>query len=322
MEEKIRSAPYIHVFDSTRSMMLDVCLALAPALVWGVYVFGWRSLVIVLLSVASAVGFEALFQILLRRKRTYTDGSAAVTGLLLALGLPVSAPLWVPLLGAAFAVIVLKGAFGGIGKNFLNPALGARLFLDLVFRGTLSHFTAPFAALPLFGSAASAPGAETVQSVLLGGAFPENLSLFDLFSGSVPGRIGEVSALLLLAGGIYLFSRRVIAWQIPAAFLASLYALNYLFPAFGERWEFALWQSFSGGVILIAVFMATDPVTTPVTGTGRLIFGLGCGALTFLLSKTFLYAESAAIAVLAMNLLAPLFDFLRMLPRFIRARNR
>ena len=317
-----RSAPHLHAFDSTRSLMLDVCLALLPALIWGVYVFGFRALVLTLVSVFTAVLSEALFQFAFRRKKTFLDLSAVVTGLLLALSLPVSAPLWVPALGAAFAVIVLKGAFGGIGKNFLNPALGARLFLDLVFRSTLSRATAPFAALPLFGSTAGAAEAETVQSVLKSGAFPENVSLFDLLSGSVPGRIGEVSVLLLLAGGLYLLVKRVVSWQIPLAFTASFFAFSVLFPAFGNRWEFALWQLLSGGVIFVIFYQATDVVTTPVTGTGRLLFGIGCGALTFLFGRTGLYAEKAVLAVLLMNLLAPLLDYLRMLPRLIRARYR
>ena len=315
-----RTAPYLRAAATTRSMMTDVLFALLPALIWGTYVFGWRALILCLVSSASAVAFETILQTLFRRRLTAGDASALVTGLILAMNLPVTVPLWIPVLGAFFAVGIVKFAFGGLGKNLVNPALAARGVLRLAFSGTLLRYAAPFTALPLFGEA-SAEWVKTPQEILKSGAIPE-YSVYDLLSGTVPGAIGEVSALLLLAGGLYLLIRRTVTWQIPAAFLGSLFLLSYFFPAVGDGATYASLQLLTGGTVLIAFFSATDVVTSPFSGTGKFLFGLGCGAITFLFRRSSLPVEGAVCAVLIMDLAAPLLDLIRRLPAVIRARYR
>ncbi len=316
----VKSAPHRHQPDSTRTIMADVILALVPALVWGVYLFGWRALLICILSVGFCLGFEALFQMILRRKVTVSDGSAVVTGLLLAMNFSVSVPLWMPVVGSFAAIVLFKQLFGGIGKNMLNPVLASRACLRLAFPAAMTSFVEPFSQLPVFSIGVSeevlaASAGVTPQGFLKNGQFPTGLSLYDLVSGSYSGRIGEVSALLLAAGGLYLLFKRVISWHIPVGFFASLALLCFLFPSFGARWEYMLWQLFSGGLFLIVIFMATDPCTTPITGTGKLLFGFGCGLITFCLRKTDLSVEGAVVAVLIMNALSPLLDRLRFLPK-------
>lgn len=318
----VRPAPHAHAPTTTRSMMCDVLTALLPALVWGTYVFGWRALILCLVSCASSVLFEALFQLILRRKVAVNDCSALVTGLLLAFSLPVSVPLWVPVAGAFFAVVIVKGAFGGLGKNFVNPALAARGVLRLVLPGIVLNYTAPFAALPLFANV-RAEWVAAPQDLLRAGTLFDTYSWYDLLSGTYAGRIGEISALLLLAGGLYLIVKRTVAWQIPVTFLASLFALSFFFPAAGST--DAVWaacQILTGGTVLIAFFMATDAVTSPITGPGRILFGIGCGAITYLFRRTGLPVEGAVAAVLIMNLAAPLLDLVGRLPSIVRSRYR
>ncbi len=295
----VSPSPHARRGMTTASVMKDVFIALLPASVWGIYAFGWNAALIILVSVISAVVFEMLTQIILRRTVTIADCSAAVTGLLLALNLPATVPIYVPIVGAAFAIIVVKQLFGGIGKNIMNPALAARVFLMMAWSEKMSGFT---------GFHDAVAGATPLASINQG-ALPEGLSLLDLFLGKNAGCIGEVSVLMLLVGGIYLLCRRVIRWHIPVAMLGTVALLTFLFPIVpdGATADLATRATFmaaslcSGGLMLGAIFMATDYVTSPVTNVGRLIYGAGCGALVVFIRYFGGYPEGVSFAILIMN---------------------
>lgn len=307
----VSPAPHIHHPDSTRTIMLDVIFALVPAAVWGAYVFGLRVLLVILTCVGSAVLAEALTQKLLRRPVTIADCSAALTGFLLALNLPVTVPLWMCVLGAAFAIIVVKQLFGGIGKNFVNPALAARVFL-FSWPTEMTFFTAPTQRFGLFDFSVLADGVDVVStatplSALKAGAMPD-VSLFNMIFGEVGGCIGEVSSILLIAGGIYLLVRRVITWHIPAAYIGTVAVITFFFPQGGSSTAFMLAEIFSGGLLLGAFFMATDYTTSPVTPIGRLVYGVGCGLLTVLIRYFGGYPEGVSFSILMMNTLVWYLD--------------
>ena len=307
----VSSSPHIKNPDTTRSIMLDVILALVPAAVWGVYLFGLRVLWVILSCVGSAILAEALTQKLLHRPVTVSDCSAAVTGLLLALNLPATIPLWMCVIGAAFAIIVVKQLFGGIGKNFMNPALAARVFL-FAWPQEMCFFTAPKARLGLLDFSVPADGVDVVSTAtplaaLKNGMLPD-VSLTDLIFGNVSGCIGEVSAVLLLAGFVYLLMRRVISWHIPIAYVGTVALLTFLFPQGNVGLDFMLAQVFSGGLLLGAIFMATDYTTSPVTTTGRLIYGVGCGLLTVFIRYFGGYPEGVSFSILIMNALVWYLD--------------
>ncbi len=303
----VSPSPHAKRNVTTASVMKEVLIALLPATVWGIYIFGLRAALVILTCVASAVLFEALTQILLHRKVTVSDCSAAVTGLLLGLNLSPSVPFYVPIVGAAFAIVVVKQLFGGIGKNVMNPALAARVFLMLAWTNAMSHFPAPYDRMEL---GVDAVASATPLVSLKGGALPAE-SLFDLFLGRNGGCIGEISVLMLLIGGIYLLVRRVIAWQIPVSFLGTVALLTLLFPQGGiDNLTFMLTSLCSGGLMLGAFFMATDYVTSPVTPVGRLIFGAGCGALVVFLRYFSGYNEGVSFAILIMNALVWYLDML------------
>ena len=295
-----------------------VVIALLPALGGSVYFFGLRSLLLVALSVASSVLFDALAQKAFGRKPTPFDGSAVITGLLLAYNLPPGVPLWIPVIGAAFATVVVKQFFGGLGHNFINPALAARAFLMVSWPthmttlwvkpggGSLSGLDAVTGATPL---ALVRRAAELVPSGMdLNGLLRQANSLAELkklFFGNVGGCLGETSALLLLIGALVLILLRVIDWRIPAAYIGTVIVLalvlpnNHLTPWF---------HVFSGGIILGAFFMATDYVTSPVTAKGRVIFGIGCGVITMLVRLYGGYPEGCSYSILLMNVATPLID--------------
>ena len=310
----ISPAPYLRTPDTTRSVMLDVIVALLPAFAWGVYAFGTRALLLGIVSVASSVLFEALFELLLHRPVTIGDLSAAVTGLLLAMCLSPAVPIWMPIVGAFFATVVVKQLFGGIGKNIVNPALAARVFL-FAWPGEMGTFTAYGERLTGLGGVDAVASATPLAS-LKAGVFPD-VTVADLLLGRTGGCIGEVSALLLAAGGIYLMIRRVITWHIPAAYLGTAALLTLLFPRIpGENFSFMLSELLTGGLVLAAFFMATDYATSPVTSKGRLIYGAGCGAITVFIRYFGGYPEGASFAVLIMNLLVWYIDRFTMPVRF------
>lgn len=293
--------PHIKKSSNVRTVMLEVIIALLPACAWGVYVFGWRALVILLTSVISCVAFEALTQLMLKRHVTVWDFSAALTGLLLGMNLPVSTPVWIPVIGSFFAIVIVKQLFGGLGKNFLNPALAARAFLFISFPGHMSKYTAIHTQLPLFANAEDAVASATVLSSFKEGVAPAE-SLLDVFLGRMGGSIGEVSALLLIIGGIYLLIRGIIQWQIPFGFIAVSAVLFFMFPRIDAAAHISLaYELLSGGLLLGAIFMATDYVTSPVTKWGRLLFGALCGALTVFFRYFGANTEGVSFAILIMN---------------------
>ncbi len=311
-------SPHIKNPETTTTVMLDVLIALIPAFLWGVYVFGTRAFVIGVISVAAAVGFEAATQFLLQCPITIRDLSAAVTGLLLAMNLPVTVPLWMPVIGSFFAIVVVKQLFGGIGKNFVNPALAARVFL-FSWAGEMSTWQK-------FGEKINSIAVELGENDIVSSATPlaslkdgslPDTNLFDMITGNVGGCIGEVSSLLLIAGGIFLLVRKVITWHIPVAYIGTVAALTFLFPQYGGvALDFMLYEIFAGGLILAAFFMATDYSTSPTTELGRLIFGVGCGAITVLIRYFGSYAEGVSFAILIMNLLVWYIDKATMPRRF------
>ena len=296
----ISSSPHLRDQVSTRSIMQDVCIALLPACAAGVLFFGYRSAVIIALAVAAAVLSEWFYCKAAHQKSTIGDFSAVVTGMLLAMNLPSTVPYWMPVIGSIIAILLCKMIFGGIGQNFINPALAARAILALSWASLMNTFAAP-----AFGHIA---GVDAIASATpVSGAASGGFTLTQLLLGNIPGTIGETCKLALLVGAAYLFVRRVISWHIPAAFIGS-FAVCYLL-ATGFDLGATLYQVLSGGLILGAFFMATDYSSSPATAKGKIIFGLGCGLLLFIFrycKKT--PAEWCSFAILLMNVVSPLIE--------------
>ena len=294
----VSSSPHIRHEDNTRQIMVDVIIALMPALAIAVYVFGPRALTLTAVSAAGCLFFEWLYQRLMKKPVTVGDCSALVTGILLAYCLPVSSPMWMVLIGDAFAIIVVKQLYGGIGKNFMNPALSARAFL-MSFPVIMTTWPAIRTKLPLFATPDVVSSATPLAS-LKEGLMP-NASLTDLALGMVGGSMGEISALALLAGGLYLISRKVITFHTPVAYLGTVALLCFLFPHGNGRVEFMLAELCSGGLMLGAIFMATDYSTSPVTKKGQVVFGIGCGLLTVFIRFFGNMPECVSYSILVMN---------------------
>jgi len=308
----VSSPPHLRSSRNTRSIMLDVILALTPALAISVYFFGWRAVAVTLLSVASCVLFELLIQSIRKIPIRISDLSAVVTGILLAYNLPVTIPYWMVIAGAFFAIVIVKELFGGIGSNFMNPALAARVFLTISWPAAMSTWVEPLQPIrvPILGlKAADIMTAATPLSYLKQGLLPpQDFSLLDMGLGSIGGCLGEVSAFLLIGGGIYLLLLGVISPRIPVSFLGTVALLTYLFPKGNEPVEWMLYHLLSGGLVLGALFMATDYVTSPISRRGQIIFGIGCGLLTVLLRYYGTYPEGASFAILIMNALVWMLD--------------
>ena len=303
---RVSPAPFIRTSERVHSLMMDMVIALLPAFLWGVYTFGTRVLTVAVVSVASCVLFEAILQLIRRRPVTIFDLSAVVTGLLLTMGFSSAVPIWMPVVGAFVSIVMIKGLFGGLGRNLINPALAARVVL-LMWPGDLHTFTAPGERLTGIGL----PQVESVTTpldALHNGVFP-GVTLSDLILGRTAGCIGEIFPVLLLAGGIYLVVRRVISWRIPVAYIGTVACLAFMFPQIeGANLNYMLCQLFSGGLLLGAIFMATDPVTSPTTHVGHWIYGMGCGVLTILFRYFGFFAEGMPFAILLMNLLTVVID--------------
>lgn len=284
----------------TRRIMLDVIIALLPAVAVAVWQFGIYPLAVIVISMASAAFFEWGYRKLMKKSDTVGDLSACVTGILLALTLPPTAPLYLPVIGSLFAIVVVKQLYGGIGKNFLNPALAGRAFLLASYALLMGKYSVPGALKSAVdGVTMATPLAELYDA----GAMPAYYSFKSLFLGTIPGCIGEISALALLIGGVYLLVRKVISWRIPVSFIGTVALLTLIFgrEGFGNV-DWMLYNILSGGLMLGAIFMATDYSTSPVTLNGQLLFGFGCGAITVLIRYFGGFPEGVSYAILIMNL--------------------
>lgn len=297
MKLTVASSPHIRGDFRTSRLMLDVVIALLPAVGVALARFGLRALFVILLSVSAAVMSEFLYCVIMRKRVTIIDASAIVTGLLLALTLPVSAPLWMPAAGSAFAVIFAKLLFGGLGQNIFNPALAGRAFLMLIYPVGITRYAMDVDAVSM-----STPLHKMVMPSL-----PEE-SILDMFLGFCPGSIGEISALALLIGFAYLLIRKVISWRIPVFVMASASLLSLIFFRAGTPVQWMLYTLFSGGLMLGAIYMATDYATSPVTAKGQMIYGALIGALIVLFRYFGIFPEGVTYAILIANALVWVID--------------
>ncbi len=294
---KVSAPPHISSKDDVPTIMYDVILALMPAMIAGAYFFGYRALMLVLVSVLSSVGFEQLWNYVFKKKYTAYDLSAVVSGILLAFNMPVTAPLWLPVVGSMFMIIVVKMCFGGLGHNFMNPALAGRAFLMASWPSLMTRFTEPFYKLEWWNTADAVTSATPLNSEFTGA-----VSKWDLFIGNVGGCIGETSALALLIGGAYLLLRRIITWRIPVCYIGTVAVISIIF---GHD---AMFEIFAGGLMLGAIFMATDYTTSPFTPMGQIVYAIGCGILTCVIRFAGGYAEGVSYSILLMNIASPLID--------------
>ncbi len=307
-ELTISSSPHVHSPMTTRVIMRDVLIALLPALIGSVYFFGPRALVVTLISVASCVFFEWAWCRLMKKHCKVYDLSACVTGVLLAFVCPPTIDYWMIVLGAAFAIILVKMLFGGIGKNVLNPALAGRAFM-FSWPVAMSTWQAVgwSNAASVLGGTADATTAATPLAAMHQGQLPAD-SLLDCFLGNIGGCIGETSVILLLIGFVYLLARKVITPRIPLSFIGTVAVLSLLLPQGDDRLLWTGYQLCTGGLMLGAIFMATDYVTSPLTPLGQIIYGIGCGALTILIRYCGCYNEGVSYAILVMNCCLVLLD--------------
>jgi len=291
MKLTVASSPHIRGDFRSSKLMLDVVIGLTPAALVGCFVLGWRSLTVILMSMACAVLTEWAYSLVTKKRNTLPDCSALVTGMLFALTLPSTVPYYVVILGSTFAILFVKLLCGGLGQNIFNPALAARAFMLLLFPAALTRYPV----LGVDGVTAATPLHHMVMPAL-----PEE-SILDMFLGNCPGSIGEISALALLLGGAWLIYRKVISIRIPAAYLGTVAVLTLIFSKTGNPVSWMLYQLFSGGVMLGAIFMATDYATSPVTPNGQLVYGIGCGALTVFFRYFGLFPEGVTYAILLMD---------------------
>ncbi len=300
----VSSTPHIRSEQTIEKVMLDVIIALTPALLCGLYFFGLRALIIVALSVGSCVLGEFLFNLATKKTQTVGDMSAVVTGLLLAFSLPAATSYYIPVVGGLFAIIVVKMIFGGLGQNFVNPALAARAFLLASYPVAMTNWTQPVSNLFSMDAVTTATPIAILNS---GSVFiPTSGDLISALMGNVSGSIGETSALAIIVGGAYLLIRGIITWRIPATFIGS-----FLIMAFFNRdmnLVTAGYELVLGSVLLGAFFMATDYTTSPMTSKGQIIFGIGCGILTYTIRTWGAFPEGLTYAILLMNLCVPLLD--------------
>lgn len=294
----VSSSPHIRTQRETPGVMLDVVIALLPAVAAGTVIFGIRALLVVATCVLSAVVAEFIFNLIVKKEQTIYDMSAVVTGIILALNLRVDAPVWQCVLGSVFAIIVVKCLFGGLGANFANPAATARVFLIICFTGTLGG-----GATPLISSNPElVSGATPLEVLASGGELP---NMLDMFLGFRGGAIGESCMAALLLGFIYLVARKVIHFETPIIMVATVFALSLIVDG---SFSVALYQIMSGGLVFASVFMITDYVSTPITRAGKMIFAFGCGLITFLIRYFGAYPEGVSFSILLMNILSPYIE--------------
>lgn len=319
MEHKliVSSSPHIHKKEKISDIMLDVIIALLPATFMGVYYFGIRAAAVILSAICACILSEYFYTKLLKKKNTVGDLSAVVTGLLLGLNMPSTIPLWMVVIGSVFAIVIVKELYGGLGKNFLNPALAARCFMLAAWAGAMTTFQMPLQSPDTVSSA-------TVLGVLKGTTTGDLPSLFKCFVGEIGGSIGETSKVMLLVGAIYLMIKKVISWRIPVTYILSFAIFMLLFgknPLAIETIQYLLLHVLSGGLILGAFFMATDYTTTPTTPKGMIIFGVGCGFLTFAIRTFGGYPEGVSFSILLMNILTPLIERYTVPKKFAEAKK-
>lgn len=301
----ITSSPHTRSRLTVDRIMLDVIIALVPASLMGIYIFGIRSALVIAVSIISAMVSEALVQKIRKQDVTLNDLSAVVTGLILALNVPPGAPLGMVALGSAFAIVIVKQLFGGLGQNFMNPAMAARVFLVISYPTMMSIFCDPMvsatsSATPLAVSSCTPLG------IMAAGDYANLPSLWETFVGTIPGTIGETSALALILGGLYLLYREVITWEIPTVFIGTVFVLTFLLDGFSL--EMSLYAIFSGGLMLGAFYMLTDYSSSPVTRKGKIVYAFGAGLLTTLIRLYGAYPEGVMFSVLLMNVATPMIE--------------
>ena len=289
----VSSSPHIRTADTTPRIMLDVLIALLPTSIAGCILFGWRALLVLAVCVASSVLSEYVFNIVTKKEQTIGDLSAVVTGLLLGLNLHAKAPIWQCVIGSVFAIIVVKCLFGGLGANFANPAITGRVFMLICFSGSVAGGVATRFADVVSGATPLA---------VLKGSEGELPSLLEMFLGNRGGAIGETCGVALLIGFIYLVCRKVITWHTPVVFVATVFVLSLIVK---QDLTVALYEVLGGGLLIGAIFMATDYVTSPPTKSGKVVFALGCGIITVLIRFWGAYPEGVSFAILFMNILNP-----------------
>ncbi len=297
----VSSSPHIRHADTSSGIMLDVIIALLPATLYGVFIFGLYSASVVAVCILSAVLAEFLWNLILKKPQTVGDLSAIVTGLLLGLNCPPKLPLWIAAIGSVAAIIVVKQMFGGIGFNFVNPAIAARIILLVSFPKFMAganNFLEPVTK----AAVDTVSGATPLAAIKAGGTVP---SVKELFLGMHSGSIGETSAFLLIVGGIYLLLRKVIKPIIPLAFIGTVAVMTFIFTG---SLNAVLLQILSGGLMIGAIFMATDYTTSPLTNLGKLIFGIGCGLITFVIRRFGNMPEGVSYSIILMNILVPHID--------------
>ncbi|MEE1305307.1 MAG: RnfABCDGE type electron transport complex subunit D [Agathobacter sp.] len=299
---KVSSSPHVRSKVSTDRIMLYVIIALLPATCFGVYNFGFKALFLILVTIASCVASEALFNVIVKKENTIKDLSCVVTGLLLALNLPVSLPWWQAVIGAVFAIIVVKCLFGGLGQNFMNPALGARCFLLIAFAANMTNFESKGGADVYTGATPLALIREN------GGKIPASLNVRDMLYGNIAGTIGETSVIAILIGAIILILLEVIDLKIPAAYIITFALFMFVFGSSRFDTTYVVAQLCGGGLMLGAFFMATDYVTSPITPMGKIIFGICCGILTGLFRCFGANAEGVSFSIILSNLLVPIIE--------------
>ena len=296
----VSSNPHVRARMTTAKIMQLVVIALLPAALMGIYNHGLKALAVLVVSTGSAALAEWLYDHFMHKKNTVKDFSAVVTGLLIGLNMPAGIPLWIPVLGSIFAIIVVKQLFGGLGQNFMNPALGARCFLLISFAGIMTDFS-----YKGFGGSFDATTSATPLAALKAG---EAVNLKAMFLGNTAGTIGETSAILLILGGIYLIAKKIISWRIPVCYIVTLGIFVLLFGGHGFDMTYLAEQLCGGGLMLGAFFMATDYVTSPITPKGQLIFGILLGILTGIFRLFGGSAEGVSYAIIFCNLLVPLIE--------------
>ena len=305
---KVSSSPHVRAKDSTSKIMLWVIIALLPASLFGIYNFGFRALLLILVTVGTCVVSEWIFNKIVHKKNTIGDLSAVVTGLLLALKLPVSLPIWEAVIGGVFAIIIVKMLFGGLGQNFMNPALGARCFLLIAFAADMTNFTCDTY------SGATPLALMKNNAVTEGIALMDGVNSFDMLIGKTAGTIGETSAIAIIFGAIILILAGIINLRIPGSYIVSfaifmiIFSQGGLFSPGGFDSNYLVAQICGGGLMLGAFFMATDYVTSPITPTGQIIFGICCGVLTGLFRCFGANAEGVSFAIILSNILVPIIE--------------